>query len=432
MLILISISFLITHSYGENIIKYVTFNGIESNCKINGNECNIYQQNDVSKVVRTSTGKYQIFWKSSFPYNNYGLFVNSNINSGAYGFAQIGGNNDETSTFFGVDVDYALIDARKIGDKIKCCGIYADSDYISVVATTDFFGMSIAVFNGKDMKKYLSKNIGKITALTTGVGDYKVSFINPFPDNNYIIGLSSNFYGSNGAAAGIRGNNIAIDSLYYTIKTNQLQIETRRTTDINKGAITKYLSIICGYPQLENTKSYNVKWVTFNGANTEIYSNNSVSTIESLSSKKYRIHWTIPFQTDNYAVFGASNYWGTWGSQFTVSGVVSANFVEIQTATLDNIGRINPKSNYISIFAFEYTYTAFPTISPSNPPSNNPTLNPSLYPTISPSNYPSDNPTLNPSIYPTISPSNYPSDNPTVNLLDNVYESSNYIGIPKL
>eukprot|EP01084_Bolivina_argentea_P297688 512902_1 len=67
---------------GKNSIKYVTFNGLESSCQINGNECNIYQKHDVIKVVRISTGIYQVFWKSPFTFNTYGLFINSNINSG--------------------------------------------------------------------------------------------------------------------------------------------------------------------------------------------------------------------------------------------------------------------------------------------------------------------------------------------------------------
>eukprot|EP01084_Bolivina_argentea_P067104 122294_1 len=358
MLVLAFAFLLIIHSQsewcGENSIKYVTFNGLESNCKINGNECNIYQQNDIARVIRTSAGQYQIFFKSPFTRNNYGLFINSNINSGSYGWAQIGGNNDQSSAYFGIDKYYALVDSRKIGVYSSYSGVRTDSDYISVVATTDFFDMTMGIFNGRDMQTYLSNNIGSITAdkPAPSTSYYTLTFVNPFPDANYIIGLSSNFYGTNGAAAGIYGNNID-QSSYYTIKTNEAKIETRRTTDIGIKEETTYLSTMFGYPQLKGIKNYNVKWITFNGVNGEIFSNEGVANIESLSNKKYKIHWTVPFQTNNYAVFGASNWWGSYASQITISGQVNNNVVEIQTPSMDR-NQPNNKADYISVIAFEY------------------------------------------------------------------------------
>ena len=129
--------------------KYVTFDGRAANCQTNGNECLIYQSQDVSKVIRNSIGKYQVFWTTPFIDSNYAIFMNSNINSGNYGFAQIGGNNDPSAicannpsskTCNGINEYYVNVDAIKLG---TASNINADSDYISVVATIDFFDVKL-------------------------------------------------------------------------------------------------------------------------------------------------------------------------------------------------------------------------------------------------------------------------------------------------
>ncbi len=194
-------------------------------------------------------------------------------------------------------------------------------------------------------------------------------------------------------------------------------IDTRRTTSINTETRPDYIASLFGYPDDSMTTGFNVKYVTFDGTTNTIFSSQGVSMVEfTAHPKKYKVTWATPFQTDNYAIIGASNFLGTYGSAFTVSGVVDTGFIEIQTPTMDNINRKTPKSDYVSIKAIEYngelscSPTGAPSISPTQPPSISPSMPPSIAPSISPSQPPSLVPTHPPSIAPSIAPTQPPSN----------------------
>eukprot|EP01084_Bolivina_argentea_P067103 122293_1 len=204
--------------------KYVTFDGREGSCGALGNVCNIYQQKGVTKVVRLSKGEYQVFWETPFLNHDYGIFINSNVKHG-YGFAQIGGNNDQLNNIRGINEYYVIINVIKPGINVWTP---EDSDYISIVATVNFFDMSMVTFNGVTNEIYNSKNIQMVVEDNTG---HALKFEEALSDANVVIGVTSNIRGQSGAIVGIYGNNVVHDS-HNSITTTE--IKTTSKVPINK------------------------------------------------------------------------------------------------------------------------------------------------------------------------------------------------------
>eukprot|EP01084_Bolivina_argentea_P032645 60417_1 len=331
----------------DSSVVYATFDGL--GCTINGNECPVYQNKDVSKIIEISTGTYQIFWSTPFLNNKYSVFISSNINAipfggstdNQFGFAQLGGNNDELSINYGVSESYATISLRTIG---ATSYTMSGSNYISVVATSNFFDMKMASFNGLDNSVYTSN----VRSVVVDDEKYQVIFDNALPDDNYPIGITTNWKGTN-SITGIYGNNI-IGSANQNILRDSVKLDPTQPTNIDNGPHSDYISVLAGYPDID-VNGFNIKFVVFNGKTLEVYSSSGANIIRE-SSQNYKITWNEPFESNNYAVVAASNYLGTYGQQIAVHGEVEASYIQVGTVTLN--GQSVYESDYISLIAFEF------------------------------------------------------------------------------
>ena len=111
-------------------MKWLTFNGQDcSGTGIHGSTCDMYNNFGVDEVVREDTGIYKIYWNQAFDDYNYVLLCDSNVWQTGGSVCIIGGNNDATSSYYGISTMFASVQTRVMNTNSQ-----KNSDYIAVLA----------------------------------------------------------------------------------------------------------------------------------------------------------------------------------------------------------------------------------------------------------------------------------------------------------
>ena len=137
-------------------MKYVTFYGDEcSGTGLYGTICAELMNEGIEEVVEITSGSgdYEIYFTESFDNRNYLILATSNVAGTSGAITNIGGNNDVSSTEYGITQAYVRMETRKISNNANWPT--DASDYVSVVVgtpmnDTSYPDMKWVTFDGSD------------------------------------------------------------------------------------------------------------------------------------------------------------------------------------------------------------------------------------------------------------------------------------------
>eukprot|EP00052_Salpingoeca_macrocollata_P003404 m.35690 g.35690 ORF g.35690 m.35690 type:complete len:623 (+) comp13287_c0_seq1:50-1918(+) len=335
-------------------IKWVSFNGNQQGL--------IYGSSGVSTVTRASAGIYTVQWTQPFPDNHYAVMGSTNFlgtGGAAFGLENLpglsGGNLNTfqsptavsvgartTSSSSNSNTDVDLIMVVAIGKAPAECNLAMEERFV--------------VFDGtsNDNRIWAQQGVSSVTKV--GTGHYDITWAAPRANiSSFAVAGATNFYNSGGAHFGLEGNLIPGSST-FAFSAAGLSVGARNGANSNVNAA--YVAVVS--IGLRAVPRPSEKWVSFNGQSLEVYGRQGVQSVARVSAGNYRITWSIPYETDGYAVVGCSNMLGPGGTIFGLESNIdgSGNNVNdmlpgsVMVGTRQDESNVSFDSDLIFVIAF--------------------------------------------------------------------------------